>query len=183
MRLRVTLIVGSIVGGASLLGACTHTVEGTGDGSSGASSSGTSSSGASSSGLVALSASQLAGLCKLLVTDCRVLDGTVVDCARVFQALRTTTSCANMFGSGTCSSISEVESSCFPACNVAIPPTCKSDGTISTCVATQSGAGEQLTLSCADGCSGRGTTYSGTCGLEGPAGELSDDGKPQCWCN
>jgi hypothetical protein len=166
---------GSVIVAAVAIAACTHTVVGTGGGSS---------SGASSSGGTALSGTQVFKLCQLLLQDCSILTGTVGECRVAFQALRTTPSCAGMIESASCDTLASIESSCFPPCGAGTEPTCNGTDTITTCADNGDGTGGELfTFSCEAGCTAKGVSYTGTCGVTGPTGDSSPTGKAQCWCN
>ena len=69
-------------------------------------------------------------------------------------------------------------STCFPSCNVADPPMCNDDGSITLC-----SEGEELTVYCEAICQAQEvpSAYTGTCAAEF-MGMPSTTGNDVCWC-
>lgn len=162
-----------LAGGLALL-ACTHTVSGSGSAES--------SSSGGSGGLIALAPSLVGTLCDLLTRQCQTTKETLPDCVRAISPVRTSPECADMIVRASCTDLDALQATCFPACDPSSEPECHADGTLSTCNRGDNG-GSLVTLSCADGCVAAGSSYSGICGVTGPAGQPSPNGRAQCWCN
>lgn len=177
MGLRFGLILG-VAGGLCVLAACSHTVEGTGSGSSSSGTSGTSggTSGTSGGGSTLVPIDSVR-LCKLLVTDCDRLPGVpLVECVRRLGALRTTTDCANSVPGATCATLPVIESSCFAACSPGTPAQCLSEQIIAICEDSSEG-GQEYHYACDAACRARddGSWTTGRCVLD-------DDGVASCDC-
>lgn len=114
------------------------------------------------------------------MAECRA-DVTVADCVEVFDAAVTPTDCFNQMRDAPCEDHQQptaYRETCFPTC-FAPSQQCVND-TLLACIDWGGGEYRQALLSCEGICADDGLNYTGTCGLDSPGGEHSDE--DVCWC-
>ncbi|MDF2695976.1 MAG: hypothetical protein K0S65_4359 [Labilithrix sp.] len=116
--------------------------------------------------------------CGKVVNTCGNSAITVSDCIKSFAAVRVTADCAAALEGASCTEFSpgsDVQTSCFPACDTPGGQSCNGDGTLSTC----GEASTLVVLDCKAACSAEGKSWTGECGTSGN-GQTSSTEK--CWC-